>query len=232
MRLSNDGVRSSRVAMIRVRLRRTWTLQSFGRNLIHAELCQDGMSSDKTDSEQMGLQAKIIHHIPKIWINPALSELCNVVKKYGKGSLNRVGNSPHTCIFEPSSSFRTQQNLLAQRQLCVPGLPLNFYCKLWLKGLSPAQQAQVDHKLPRELPPYISHTCLLAVKLLMMHQEHMLVWTPFCHAFHSILPCHSTSALLLSAGHFSNYEQNPRQPNPLHSDWVSETLLGADFLFG
>ncbi|KIK00171.1 hypothetical protein K443DRAFT_7839 [Laccaria amethystina LaAM-08-1] len=121
---------------------------------IHAELGQDGMSSDETDSEQTGLQAKIVRRIPKTWLIPTISELWNAVEKYGKGRLNRVGNSPHTRIFEPSSSFRTQPNTPAQRRLCVPGLPLNYYCDLWLRGLSPAQRAQVDRKSPRELPSY------------------------------------------------------------------------------
>jgi hypothetical protein len=142
---------------------------------IHAELGQDGMSSDETDSEQTGLQAKIVRRIPKTWLSPTISELWNAVEKYGKGRLNRAGNSPHTRIFEPSSSFRTQPNTPAQRRLCVPGLPLNYYCDLWLRGLSPAQRAQVDRKSPRELPSYVSHTCLPAAELLMMHKEHILV---------------------------------------------------------
>jgi len=127
---------------------------------IHAELGQDGMSSDETDTEQTGLQAKIVRRIPKVWISPAVSDLWNAVEKYGKGRVNSIGNTPYTRIFEPSPSSRTQQNMPAQRRLCVPGLPSNYYCDLWLRGLSPAQRAQVDRKSPRELPSYVSRPCL------------------------------------------------------------------------
>ena len=123
---------------------------------IHTQLGQDRMSSDETESEQHNLQAKIVCHIPKIWVNTAISEFWNAIEKHGKGSLSRAGNSPYTRIFELSFANVTLQVMSTQRRLCVPGLPSNYYCDIWWKGLSAAQQALVDRKPPKELPSYVS----------------------------------------------------------------------------
>ena len=162
------------------------------------------MSLDETDSEQTSLQPKVVRRIPKPWVNSAISEMWNAVERYGKGRINRIGNAPYSRIFEPNPSSRTQQNMPAQRRLCVPGLPSNYYSELWWRSLSPAQWAQVDRKSSRELPSYVSHTGLFiggrvtndaqGTYIGLIVEIHTPAHRPFSHALpsstsHSYAPC-------------------------------------------
>lgn len=129
------------------------------------------MSSDETDSERTPLRAKVVRRIPKVWVNASISELWNAVEKYGTGKGYKAGNAPYTRIFEPSFAAPTLQRMSQQK--CVPGLPSNYYCDLWWRGLSKTQQAMIDRQTPRELPSHVS--CLVylvaTVGSLMLHRS-------------------------------------------------------------
>ena len=127
------------------------------------ELGEAGMSSDETDSECWAQKVKVLWHIPKVWLNLEISVLWNAMENYGKGIYNKPGNAPLTHHFEPHppAPSESASGKLKRRPVicCVSGLPSNYYCNLWWKTQSLAQQEMVDHHPPKDLPSYVSYLC-------------------------------------------------------------------------
>lgn len=102
-----------------------------------AMLGEDGMSSEETDWPGDSERPRTTMHVEKPWLNAPVSALLKQIDGAGS-SKTAPTDGPRSGDENPNS--HTMQ--------AVEGLPVNFYCPRWYRGLSIKQKKRLGAKSP------------------------------------------------------------------------------------